>query len=165
MSLDPHKAFATVVCAGLLGAQIAAMVPPEGLVWRPPRFWPFTTYPMYATARHAGDVFRVHRLRAYPCDGGDPVVLDNASVRMPRFNFWDLLERAAHPRPRPGGALPDPADDANVLLLTRLITTQVPGSFCRAEVMEKGYVMGPAGWDPAHDLPWHPMRTWPLAPR
>ena len=161
MSLDLRKAFATVVCVAVLGAQLATIIPPEGLVPRRPRFWPFTNYPMYATARHPGDVFQVHELRAYPCGGGDPVVLDHTSVRMPKFNFWDVLEQAANPPHRAGGN-PDPAEDPNLRLLTRLIATQVAGSYCTAEVRQKGYVMRAEGWDPAHDIPWHTMRAWSL---
>jgi hypothetical protein len=162
MSLDLRRAFAAIVCLGVLGAQLATIIPPEGLVPRRPRFWPFTNYPMYAAARHAGDVFRVHELRAYPCGGGDPVVLDHTDVRMPKFNFWDLLEQAADPRRAAAEKAPDPAGDANLILLTRLIATQVPGSYCVAEVREKGYLMGADGWNPAHDIPWRTMRTWSL---
>jgi hypothetical protein len=164
MSLDPRKAFASVVCIVILGAQIAAMIPPEGLKPRQPKFWPFVNYPMYATARHAGDVFRVPELRAYPCDGGEPVTLPDTSLRIPRFEFWDLLDRVANPRPGAGGAAPDPMSDKSVRLVTRLIASAAPGRFCRAEVRQRDYVMGSEGWDPAKDPPVRTMRTWSLLP-
>jgi hypothetical protein len=144
-----RKAFAVGVIVVMLGGQTAAMIPPEGIVMRRHWYWPFVNYPMYATPRHAGDVFRVHELQITRC-GSAPETVSHRTLGMGVFRYWETLERIADQS--------DNTEDRE--LITRLVTSRVGSDACTISVRERGYVLAPAGWNPANDIPWHVVQSW-----
>ena len=58
------KCYAVAVIAFFLALQLFASRPSGGT-----RLWPFTSYPMYSTARYRTDAVRQRRLVGVPCGG------------------------------------------------------------------------------------------------
>src|SRR4051812_47053523 len=143
-----HKAFVVGVIVLMLGGQCAAIVPPEGVVRRSHRFWPFMNYPMYATPRHAGDVYRVPSVWVTRCKGeiepAPPNALGLSDFRY-RETLWHITEA--------------PADSMDRALITHLVTTRI-GAACRISIHERGYVMTRNGWNPTTDIPEHEVASW-----
>lgn len=157
-----RKVVAIVVIVVTLGAQLYAMLPPEGRGTRPHRYWPFINYPMYAWPRHAGDFVRIDELHVVPCDGGPAETLTAAQLHILPYRFAELLERLSRSG-EPNSTWPPPEmARQDRAMLTSLILRERGTRFCRAEIHEKDYVMNAEGWNPARDIPWHATASWSL---
>lgn len=85
-----------VVIAGVLGAQVWAIVPFGSEAKE--HAWPFVPYSMYASAHAYGEPIVVQSLLARPCAGGPDIVLGAAAVAASTDkHFRALLDAAAKP--------------------------------------------------------------------
>jgi hypothetical protein len=144
-----QKAFVISVIVVMVGGQLAAIVPPEGLVRRSHRFWPFMNYPMYATPRHAGDVYRVPSVRITRCSGAEEPAPPDA-LGLSEYRYREVLRQIADARGR----------SSNRALITHLVTARIAADACRIGIHERGYVMTRNGWNPATDIPDHEIVSW-----
>lgn len=132
------KAAASLVVAGVLGAQVAAITPWFAGGW----YWPFTDYPMYSSVRYPGSTFGIYDLTLTDCSGAArPVTAFD--LGMSDFVFRSALETVSGGRvdlPR----TPEQAAERRAFLETH-IALRLPGDWCAAEVRGRIYEMGERG--------------------
>lgn len=133
----------------MLGGQFAAEVPPEGLVPRSHRFWPFVNYPMYATPRYAWNVVRMPTVEVTRC-GGAVELVPATALGISTIRYQEALRRI----------LDAPADTSDRALITHLVTARVGADVCRIGIRVRGYLMSPGGWNPALDPPERVATAW-----
>jgi len=152
-----QKAGAVVVSALVLGLQLWAIVPRgHAMDW----YWPFMDYPMYSRPHFAGETFRQHDLRLVPCRGGSGRERVQAwQLGVEPFMMIGLLRdldtAAAHRRL---------TRDSAETLLGHLVSNRWPGSYCTAQLWQRGVVIGAPGPVPVDPL-WQVIHTWPIPQR
>lgn len=80
-----YRAFASLVIVTILGVQFVG-----GFGFRRAEFWPFLTYPMYASPRYDGDRFDEYQLFAETEDG-ERIALN---AREFGYSYWLFRENA-----------------------------------------------------------------------
>ena len=126
-----HKGLAVAVIVGVLAVQGYVLLPGT-----PTYYWPFTDYPMYATAHHVGEAVQLQRLRAERCDGR---VEDAPAHRlpMPRYRYWTMLHSITTGRPEAAAQR-----DSLEHVLHRMLGERP----CRIVVVERRWVLEPDGY-------------------
>lgn len=156
------KLFAIAIIAGILTAQVIAIVPP-GRTFFGSWYWPFLNYPMYANAHPRGAVVTTHELWGRMCLERETAVrIDADRLNMPLHAYLRLVRYAGAPGsadPRARGTAPEFTMEARAQL-SRLSVAFAP-EICVLEVRERSAPIG-AGVD-YRTAPWRRIRAWETA--
>lgn len=153
--MNPGKIAAGVIVGGVLTAQLFALSPAGRGGW----YWPFVDYPMYSDTKRPGATFGLFDLEVVGCDGVTRA-LTAADLHLPRFLYRNTLEVAAGGRPdRPREPEEIPARRA---FLGERIQDELPGSWCRARVFGRIFVVGQDGLE-SPDVERRLLAEWNIA--
>lgn len=143
------------VVGGVLSVQLFALSPMGRGGW----YWPFVDYPMYSAAKEPGATFGLFDLEIVSCDGERRLV-NARDLRLPPFRYRNAVEVAAGGRPdRPREPEEIPATRR---FLTGLITREIPGAWCGAEVHGRIFEMGERGLV-SSDVPRRLLADWSIS--
>lgn len=130
-ALGPRKWFAGAVSALILGFQVLAIQP--GGRFAGTWYWPFTNYPMYASAHHEGDIVTVRRLVGVSCGSAETRELTYRDLRALSDWFKFQLDRIASG----GGADGDRKRRRGVAAITERVRLYLAGEVCQVELWQK----------------------------
>lgn len=147
------KGLVSLGIAGVLAAQVAAMLPGTDGSW----YWPFVNYPMYSEARLPGTTFSFHRIRVTGCDSpADTLVFDAGTLPATLFTLRNIFMTATGGR---DGRMPADAMHEARETLGALATQAAGRPLCDFEIREQRFVIGRSGLERA-DVPWRAVATW-----
>lgn len=153
-----EKGYAIGVIAFFLGGQLIASSPSGGMLR-----WPFTSYPMYSTARYPSDEVREDRLVGIPCNASASADdLAAGEFGMTEYQTNQLLQQVADTASRFASS-PERRASRTANLQQRVLA-RYGDRYCAVEIWERVYRND--GRRRAGDTPpWQRARTLPLGTR